>query len=76
MEECAELAKEISKYIRGSGCKDNLEEEMADVYICLDQLAAMYNISESRLQAEIAFKQQRMRKKLKKLEEIKSAELV
>lgn len=76
MEKLAELAKEISKYIRGSGYKDNLKEEMADVYICLDQLAAMYNISENRLQSEIAFKQRRMQKKLEKPEEKKSAELV
>lgn len=45
MEECAELIKEISKQIRGIGDKEHLIEEMADVYIILEQLKVMYNIT-------------------------------
>lgn len=53
MEECSELIKAISKMIRYSSdedsiCvfKDNLIEEMADVYIILDELKMMYNVLE------------------------------
>lgn len=53
MEECSELIKAISKMIRYSSdedsvCmyKDNLIEEMADVYIILDELKMMYDILE------------------------------
>ena len=53
MEECSELIKAISKMIRysydedlNSVYRDNLIEEMADVYIILDELKMMYNILE------------------------------
>lgn len=53
MEECSELIKAISKLIRYSDdedsvCmyKDDLIEEMADVYIILDELKMMYDILE------------------------------
>ena len=45
MEECAELSKEVSKFIRGKGSKEALTEEIRDVYICLDMLRKMYAIS-------------------------------
>lgn len=56
MEELAELIKEVSKFVRGSGSKGNLTEEMADVYICLDQLRKMYNVDPEQLQDEIYLK--------------------
>lgn len=53
MEECSELIKAISKMIRysydedlDSVYRDDLIEEMADVYIILDELKMMYNILE------------------------------
>ena len=53
MEECSELIKAISKMIRysydedlDSVYRDNLIEEMADVYIILDELKIMYDILE------------------------------
>ena len=53
MEECSELIKAISKMIRysydedlNSVYRDDLIEEMADVYIILDELKMMYDILE------------------------------
>ena len=64
MEECAELAKEISKQIRGSGARTNLLEEMADVTICLKQLQLMYNIPDDDLQLVINQKLARLEGRL------------
>ena len=49
MEECAELQKEISKLLRGSGARTHLLEEMADVIICIKQLQLMYNLDDEDL---------------------------
>jgi len=64
MEECAELAKEISKQIRGSGARTHLLEEMADVAICLKQLQLMYNIPDDDLQLVINHKLERLEGRL------------
>lgn len=64
MEEMAELIKEVSKFIRGSGSKENLTEEMADVYICLDLLRKMYNVDPEQLQDEIYLKLCRTQQRL------------
>lgn len=64
MEELAELQKEISKFIRGSGDRVHLTEEIADVYICLDMLQRMYNVDTEQLQDEIFCKQNRTLKRL------------
>ena len=64
MEECAELAKEISKQIRGSGARTYLLEEMADVAICLKQLQLMYNIPDDDLQLVINQKLARLEGRL------------
>ena len=41
VEELAELAKEICKRQRGIGDLDSISEEMADVYIMIEQMALM-----------------------------------
>ena len=56
MEECSELIKEISKFIRGKGNTPHLVDEMADVYICLDMLKKMYAVDEQVLEATISAK--------------------
>lgn len=45
LEECSELQKEITKYIRGNGNLSNLEEEIADVEIMLEQLKYIFNLT-------------------------------
>ena len=64
MEECAELAKEISKQIRGSGARTHLLEEMADVTICLKQLQLIYNIPDDDLNLVINQKLARLEGRL------------
>ena len=64
MEECSELIKEISKFIRGKGNKDNLVEEMADVLIVIDQLKLMYNISSAEIEEMKYFKTLRLKGRL------------
>ena len=59
MEECAELIQAISKMNRSAGfmpdsvkfceAKENLEEEMADVIVCINQLQKIFDISDSRI---------------------------
>lgn len=58
-EECAELIQAISKMNRNTRflpdsrrfcvAKANLEEEMADVIVCINQLQKIFDISDSRI---------------------------
>lgn len=47
IEECSELQKELTKFLRtdSEGDKTHLTEEMADVYICILMLQSTYGIS-------------------------------
>ena len=47
IEEMSELTKEICKDFRGSGFKDKIIEEMADVLVMIDQLMIIYRIKPS-----------------------------
>lgn len=61
MEECSELIKAISKRLCGElDIENNLAEEMADVTICLYQLARMYDVD---VHAWIDRKTERQRKR-------------
>ena len=42
VEELSELQKELTKQLRGTGDINNISEEMADVYIMLDQLGIIF----------------------------------
>lgn len=69
MEECAELIQAINKCLRFP--KDevkrlNLIEEMADVFIMLLQLQAIYEIEETDLTRMIRFKIHRLYEKIEK----------
>ena len=64
MEECSELTKDISKFIRGKGIKDNLVEEMADVLIVIEQLKMMYAISPQELGEMVDKKVNRLKERL------------
>lgn len=64
MEECSELIKECSKMLRGKGNKSHLIEEMADVRICLVMLEKMYDISVFEVNAVLADKIERLKKRL------------
>ena len=43
IEECAELIKEITKFMRGNKNRMKLLEEIADVEICLSELKLFFN---------------------------------
>ena len=60
MEELAELQQAISKGIRGKLNKDNLTEEIADVYIVLDWIEAYYNIDNEELAKWFKHKENRI----------------
>lgn len=61
MEEMAELQKEIIKERRGFGRREDVIDELADVYICLGHLIYYYgDITEA-----IERKKERLRKKIK-----------
>jgi NTP pyrophosphatase (non-canonical NTP hydrolase) len=62
MEECSELIKEVSKYIRTKDNKENLTEELADVCIMIEQIRLIVGINELELY-------EMMQKKLKRTEE-------
>lgn len=64
IEEMSELTKEICKFKRG---KDNfleIADEMADVYIMLEQLKRLCAVPQDLIQQRIDFKFDRLRKRL------------
>lgn len=50
VEELSELQKEICKDLRGFDRREEIKEEMADVYICLQLLKEIYNFSDEDLE--------------------------
>lgn len=73
MEECAELIQAISKMNRTDGdaeeylkSKLNLEEEIADVMVCIDQIKNIYNISDSKISELANYKINRQRGRMKR----------
>lgn len=71
MEECAELIQAISKMIRRNGeisekDHDHLEEEVADVLICIETLKQIYSIPDLSIEEWIDRKQKRMINRMEK----------
>lgn len=60
MEELAELQQAISKGIRGKLDKDNLTEEIADVYIVLDWIKSYFSIDGEELAKWFKHKENRI----------------
>lgn len=60
MEELAELQQAISKGIRGKLDKDNLTEEIADVYIVLDWIKSYYDVDGEELAKWYKYKENRI----------------
>ena len=74
-EECVELAHaclKLARYLRGENkvyktkeeIYSNLSEEIADVYICIDELLEAGIISQESINSNIITKSERMRKRL------------
>ena len=65
MEECAELTQCLSKEIRGQGDIGHLEEEIADILICIQDIASLCDIDEKRVQRWVDFKQNRQTQRIR-----------
>jgi NTP pyrophosphatase (non-canonical NTP hydrolase) len=46
IEECAELTKELTKFVRGKGSRMKMAEELADVIICVESLIHHFEFNE------------------------------
>lgn len=66
IEELGELQKELCKTLRGKEKKEAVIEEMADVYIMLDQLKLIYDIPSPVIRAEKNKKLLRTKERLEK----------
>lgn len=75
-EECIELAHaclKLARYLRGENqvykyvgdIYSNLSEEIADVYICVNELLEAGIISNESIDSNISYKLERMKKRLK-----------
>jgi NTP pyrophosphatase (non-canonical NTP hydrolase) len=60
IEELAELAKELTKALRGKSNDMRIAEEIADVTICIEQLSRMYNVKEGMVDLFRKFKLDRL----------------
>lgn len=65
IEEMAELTKEICKKKRDADNRDEIIEEMADVYVMLEQLKIMCEIWDYEIIDQIHFKTKRLSERLK-----------
>ena len=64
MEELGELQHELSKFIRGSGDRDHLLEEFADVHIVMHQVREMYNLRDEEIIEMVEKKMMRLEERL------------
>lgn len=68
LEELSELQKEICKGLRGKNNKESIIEEMADVYIMLEQMKLYYGIDDKAILDKVEEKNNRTRDRLRKEE--------
>ena len=66
MEELSELIQQVSKRYRGKNYAMHLLEEMADVYICLEELKLITGISNDDIEAAMSVKFERIRNDIQK----------
>lgn len=59
MEELAELTQAISKELRGKHNQEHLLEEVSDVYLMLENLKLIYNLTDEDIEKVIKEKQER-----------------
>ena len=66
IEELSELQKEVCKDLRGYERREEIKEEMADVYICLQMLKEIYNFSDEELEKMY---ERKMRRNIQRIKE-------
>lgn len=64
IEEMSELIKELLKKRRGKENRSMIADEMADVYIMLEQLKFIFGINENELKVNAEFKIQRLKNRI------------
>lgn len=64
IEEMSELIKELLKNRRGEENRSMIADEMADVYIMLEQLKFIFDINETELKVNAEFKIQRLKNRI------------
>lgn len=64
IEEMSELIKELLKNRRGKENRSMIADEMADVYIMLEQLKFIFGINEIELKVNAEFKIQRLKNRI------------
>lgn len=64
VEEMSELTKELLKNRRGKENRSQIADEMADVYIMLEQLKFIFDIDETELKVNAEFKIQRLKNRI------------
>lgn len=68
IEELSELQKELSKFIRGKGNRDNLIEEVADVLIMITQIQIMFALPDDEIKEVVDFKIKRLKERMEQNE--------
>lgn len=68
IEEMSELQKELSKFIRGKGNRDNLIEEVADVLVMITQIQLMYHIPDDEVERIMHLKLNRLKERMEQNE--------
>lgn len=66
IEELSELQKELCKDLRGYDRREEIKEEMSDVYICLQLLKEIYNFSDEELKKMY---ERKMRRNIERIKE-------
>lgn len=64
IEEMSELIKELLKNRRGEENRSMIADEIADVYIMLEQLKFIFGINETELKVNAEFKIQRLKNRI------------
>ena len=64
IEEMSELQKELTKFIRGKGNRDNLIEEVADVLVMITQIQLMYHIPDDEVEKVMRLKLNRLKERM------------
>ena len=68
IEEMSELQKELTKFIRGKGNRDNLIEEVADVLVMITQIQLMYHIPDDQVERIMHLKLNRLKERMEQNE--------
>jgi NTP pyrophosphatase (non-canonical NTP hydrolase) len=64
IEEMSELQKELTKFIRGKGNRENLIEEVADVLVMITQIQIMYHIPDDEVERIMHLKLNRLKERM------------